>query len=80
MAIVSDYKQAGVLRLAQVRLVHQLNKSILYNYYDVILQAEPALQTFRSARARRSAYSHFDSDRISRGGTLGHGVYEAARN
>ncbi|KAL5012640.1 hypothetical protein ScPMuIL_011191 [Solemya velum] len=42
--------------------------------------AKPALQTFRSARARRSAYSHFESDQISRQGALGHGVYEAAVN
>jgi len=43
-------------------------------------EARPSLQTFRSANARKDAYSHFESDKISRKGNLGHGVFESAKN
>lgn len=43
-------------------------------------EAKPSLQTFRSAKARQAAYDGFDTDKISRKGNLGHGVYESAKN
>lgn len=43
-------------------------------------KAKPSLQTFRSDKLRASAYDNFSSDQISRKGTLGHGVYESAKN
>ncbi|XP_046371401.1 cilia- and flagella-associated protein 77-like isoform X2 [Haliotis rufescens] len=42
--------------------------------------AQPHLQTFRSARNRDEAIAHFEHDGISRKGTLGHGVYETAKS
>lgn len=42
--------------------------------------AKPSLQTFRSENARRSAYANFETDKISRRGNMGHGVYESAKN
>ncbi|KAJ8300160.1 hypothetical protein KUTeg_021679 [Tegillarca granosa] len=57
----------------------------LYSHMDLTQSgcssgAKPSLQTFRSENARRSAYANFETDKISRRGNMGHGVYESAKN
>lgn len=86
---------AGVLNSIQRRSpgnVYETRATLLRTYQNPVdpaplwqmpkftKEAKPSLQTFRSAKARKSAYENFDSDKISRGGNLGHGVYEAAKN
>lgn len=86
---------AGVLNSLQRRSpgnVYETRASLLRTYQNPVdpaplwqmpkfaKEAKPSLQTFRSANARKSAYSQFDSDKISRKGNFGQGVYEAAKN
>lgn len=68
--------RASLLRTYQ----NPVDPSPLWQMPKFTKEAKPSLQTFRSAKARRSAYDSFDSDKISRGGNLGQGVYEAAKN
>lgn len=68
--------RASLLRTYQ----NPVEQAPLWQMPKFTKEAKPSLQTFRSAKARKSAYDHFESDKISRGGNLGQGVYEAAKN
>lgn len=86
---------AGILSSLQKRSpgqVYETRASLLRTYQNPVdadplwqmprftKEARPSLQTFRSAQARKYAYEHFESDKISRKGNLGHGTYESAKN
>lgn len=43
------------------------------------LQIGPMLTTFRTDKARSSAFHHHASDAVSRTGVFGHGIYQAAK-
>ncbi|XP_046558261.1 cilia- and flagella-associated protein 77-like isoform X1 [Haliotis rubra] len=83
---------APPLRKQHSRAVYSTRASLLKTYQNPVdpaplwqmprftRNARPHLQTFRSARDRGEAFTHFEHDGISREGNLGHGVYETAKS
>ncbi|KAK3576073.1 hypothetical protein CHS0354_018344 [Potamilus streckersoni] len=86
---------AGVVNNLQKRVpgaVYETRASLLRTYQNPVdpaplwqmpkftKNAHPSLSTFRSAKARKSAYESFEFDKISRKGDFGQGVYESAKN